>query len=151
MAMEVKVKKLPMNLTYSELIAFPTYEERFNYLKMDSQVGKDTFGFKRYLNQKFYHSNEWRHIRDLVIARDNGCDLAMEGYDIRGRIYIHHLNPLHEVDIVERTPYLIDPEYMVCVSQETHEAIHYGDAEYGKKGIIVERFKYDTVPWKHTR
>ena len=146
---ELRAKMIRMALTYSELMQLPTYEKRFNYVKMDSQVGKDTFGFKRYLNQKFYHSNEWRHIRDLVIARDNGCDLAIEGYEIHGRIYIHHLNPLREIDIIERTPYLLDPEYMVCVWQATHEAIHYGDAEYCKKDIVVERSKNDTCPWKH--
>ena len=133
--------------TYSELIRLPTFEERFRYLKLDGLVGKDTFGFDRYLNQEFYRSKEWKEVRDFVIVRDNGCDLSMDGYEIVGRIYIHHMNPLRRDDIITRSEYLMNPEYLICVTYETHNAIHYGD---GSKLIIgpIIRTKNDTCPWK---
>lgn len=132
--------------TYSELITFPTFKERFDYLKLNGKVGIDTFGFDRYLNQKFYNSPEWKRIRDLVILRDNGCDLGVEGYGI-GKIYIHHMNPIDSSDLLNRSMYLLDPEYMICVSHETHNALHYGDYSLLSKDPIVRR-PNDTCPWK---
>ena len=133
--------------TYSELIRLPTFEERFRYLKLDGLVGKDTFGFDRYLNQEFYRSKEWKEVRDFVIVRDNGCDLGMDGYEIVGRIYIHHMNPITVNDIVHSSDFLLNPDYLICVSHNTHNAVHYGD-----EGLLVtapvERRKNDTCPWK---
>lgn len=133
--------------TYSELITIPTFLARYEYLKLDGQVGKETFGFDRYLNQQFYHSDEWRSIRDFIITRDLGCDLGLEGYEIHGRIYIHHMNPITVKDIRDYTDYLIDPEYLICTTHNTHNAIHYGDSSL----LIaepVERMPFDTCPWK---
>ena len=133
--------------TYSELIKFPTFEDRFNYLKLNGVVGEETFGFDRWLNQRFYKSDEWRNIRDFVIIRDGGCDLAMDGYEIRGKLYVHHMNPIEQTDIIHSTERLIDPEYLVCVSHNTHNAIHYGDISM----LVtepVERRPNDTCPWK---
>ncbi len=133
--------------TYSELSGFQTFEERFKYLKLDGRVGEDTFGFDRYLNQRFYHSREWRAIRDYVISRDIGCDLGLPGYEIYGRIYIHHMNPIRAKDIEEFSKKLVDPEFLICVTHDTHNAIHYGD-----EGLLptapVERRPNDTCPWK---
>ena len=134
--------------TYSELILLPTFEERFKYLQLNGRVGDDTFGFDRYINQKFYRSAEWKRIRDLVIMRDNGCDLALEGYEIYGRILIHHMNPITIKDVELSTEYLMNPEYLICVTHNTHNAIHYGDEKLINKGPIV-RTKNDTCPWKH--
>ena len=133
--------------TYSELIAFPTYEDRFRYLQLKGAVGKDTFGYDRYLNQILYSSQEWKRFRDKIIIRDNGCDLACEGYDIHGRILVHHINPIRVDDVVNRNPIVFDPENVVCVTHNTHNAIHYGDESL----LIlapVERTKNDTCPWK---
>ena len=132
---------------YSELILLPTFKERFNYLKLDGQVGQETFGFDRYLNQGFYHSDEWRPIRDQVIARDLGRDLGIEGYDIYGRIYVHHMNPISIEDLEEGSPYLLDPEYLICTSHNTHNAIHYGDESQLFLGV-TERKPNDTCPWR---
>ena len=134
--------------TYSELILLPTFEERFKYLQLNGRVGDDTFGFDRYINQNFYRSAEWKRIRDLVIMRDNGCDLALEGYEIYGRILIHHMNPITVKDVELSTEYLMNPEYLICVTHNTHNAIHYGDEKMINKGPIV-RTKNDTCPWKH--
>ena len=134
--------------TYSELILLPTFEERFKYLQLNGRVGDDTFGFDRYINQKFYRSAEWKRIRDLVIMRDNGCDLALEGYEIYGRILIHHMNPITVNDVELNTEYLMNPEYLICVTHNTHNAIHYGDEKLINKGPVV-RTKNDTCPWKH--
>ena len=134
--------------TYSELILLPTFEERFKYLQLNGRVGDDTFGFDRYINQKFYRSAEWKRIRDLVIMRDNGCDLALEGYEIYGRILIHHMNPITVKDVELNTEYLMNPEYLICVTHNTHNAIHYGDEKLINKGPVV-RTKNDTCPWKH--
>ena len=133
--------------TYSELIAFPTYEERFRYLQLKGAVGKDTFGYDRYLNQILYNSQEWKRFRDKIIIRDNGCDLACEGYDIHGRILVHHINPIRVDDVVNRNPIVFDPENVVCVTHNTHNAIHYGD-ESLLVLAPVERTKNDTCPWK---
>ena len=134
--------------TYSELILLPTFEERFKYLQLNGRVGDDTFGFDRYINQNFYRSAEWKRIRDLVIMRDNGCDLALEGYEIYGRILIHHMNPITVKDVELSTEYLMNPEYLICVTHNTHNAIHYGDEKLIITGPIV-RTKNDTCPWKH--
>lgn len=134
--------------TYSELILLPTFEERFKYLQLNGRVGDDTFGFDRYINQKFYRSSEWKRIRDYIIIRDNGCDLAVDGYEIHGRILIHHMNPITISDIKFSTEYLMNPDYLICVTHNTHNAIHYGDEKQIITGPIV-RTKNDTCPWKH--
>ena len=134
--------------TYSELILLPTFEERFKYLQLNGRVGDDTFGFDRYINQNFYRSTEWKRIRDLIIMRDNGCDLALEGYEIYGRILIHHMNPITVKDVELSTEYLMNPEYLICVTHNTHNAIHYGDDKLINNGPVV-RTKNDTCPWKH--
>ena len=133
--------------TYHELIALPTFKERFEYLKLSGSVGKQTFGFERYLNQKFYQSVEWKQIRDKIITRDRGCDLAMDGYDIVGRIYIHHMNPIEVDDIREATEYLLNPDYLITTTHNTHNAIHYGDGSLLVTEPI-ERKPNDTCPWK---
>lgn len=134
--------------TYSELIQIPTFEERFEYLKLDGNVGEDTFGFDRWMNQIFYRSPEWKRIRDEVIIRDNGCDLAMPGHEIYGRILIHHMNPISVDDIERRTDLLLNPEYLISTVHRTHNAIHYGDKNLLPQGPIV-RTPNDTCPWKH--
>lgn len=133
--------------TYSELITLPTFEERYRYLRLDGRVGQETFGFDRWLNQKFYKDPEWLRVRDFVIIRDNGCDLGIEGREIYSRILIHHMNPITTEDIVRRSKYLLDPEYLICTVKRTHDAIHYGDESL----LIlnpIERTKNDTCPWK---
>lgn len=137
-----------MNIkTYSELIMLPTFEERFRYLNLNGIVGEETFGFDRYLNQLFYRSDEWRSLRDDIIIRDNGCDLGLEGYDIFGKIIIHHMNPITVKDIERRSEYLLNPEYLICVTHNTHNAIHYGDESLLLLAPI-ERSKNDTCPWR---
>lgn len=137
-----------MNIrTYSDLIELPTFEERFRYLQLSGTVGKDTFGFDRYLNQNFYRSAAWKRIRDQVIVRDNGCDLGIEDRMIGNRILIHHMNPINDVDILNQTSFLLNPEYLICVSHITHNAIHYGDEDMLIK-IPIVRTKGDTCPWK---
>lgn len=134
--------------TYSELITLPSFEERYEYLKLNGKVGEDTFGFDRYLNQVFYRSTEWKNIRDFVIARDNGCDLAVEGHDIYDRILIHHMNPITKDDILRRTELLLNPEYLITTVKSTHDAIHYGGKTPPISQLIV-RSKNDTCPWRH--
>lgn len=135
--------------TYSELILLPTFEERFEYLKLNGQVGIDTFGFDRVFNQKFYTSKEWRRIRDFVIARDNGCDLGHPDHIIQGsRILIHHMNPISLEDVMNSTEYLLNPEYLISTIHDTHNAIHYGDETLLQKDTLIERTKYDTCPWR---
>ena len=133
--------------TYSELIKLKTFEERYEYLKLGGIVGKETFGFDRYLNQTFYKTNEWQSIRDNVIVRDNGCDLGIEGREIHSRILVHHMNPIAKEDILSRSEYLLNPEYLICTIKSTHDAIHYGDESLLIK-LSVERRKNDTCPWK---
>lgn len=133
--------------TYSELITLPTFQERFDYLKLDGKVGQDTFGFDRYLNQRFYQSAEWKRIRDKIIIRDNGCDLGLDDYSIMGGIYIHHMNPIMPKDVIDQTEFLLNPEYLIAVSRGTHQAIHYG-AESLLHKIPIERTKNDTCPWR---
>lgn len=133
--------------SYSELRRLSTFEERYNYLRLNGRVGQDTFGFDRIFNQMFYRSREWKRVRDEVIVRDNGCDLGVEGYEIHGRILIHHMNPISLADIQEATDFLMNPEYLITTTHLTHNAIHYGDESLIPKGPIV-RTKYDTCPWK---
>lgn len=132
--------------TYTELITLPTFLDRFQYLQLNGRVGSDTFGFDRYLNQTFYHSYEWRKIRDHVIIRDNGCDLGMPGYEINSKIYIHHMNPIDLKDIEQRVSDILNPEYLICVSHRTHNAIHYGDENILPQDPIVRR-PGDTKLW----
>ena len=135
--------------TYSELIQLPTFEERYEYLKLDGTVGEETFGFDRYLNQVFYKSKEWLKVRNYVITRDNGCDLASPDHEISGnRIIIHHMNPIRKEDILNRSDILLNPEYLICTIKNTHDAIHYGDSSLLYTDPIV-RSKNDTCPWRH--
>ena len=136
--------------TYSELITIPTFIERYQYLKLDGSVGEDTFGFDRYLNQIFYKSKEWISVRDYVIVRDNGCDLGIEGHEIFGKILVHHMNPITKNDILERSDFLLDPEYLICTIKNTHDAIHFGD-ENLLITTPIERTRNDTCPWKDYR
>lgn len=134
--------------TYDELILLPTFEERFEYLRLDGSVGAETFGFDRYINQGFYKSDEWRSIRNFVITRDLGRDLGVEGYDINSSVYIHHMNPIMVHDIIHATDILLDPKYLISTSHRTHNAIHYGNEELLPAKPIT-RAKNDTCPWKH--
>lgn len=133
--------------TYSELITIPTFEERYEYLRLQGRVGEETFGFDRWLNQVFYRTKEWKTIRDKVIVRDCGCDLAMFDREIQGRILVHHMNPILTRDIVNRTEFLLNPEYLICTSKNTHDAIHYGDSEL-LITMPIERSRNDTCPWR---
>lgn len=133
--------------TYSELITLPTFEERYQYLRLNGRVGEETFGFDRWVNQKFYKDSAWLEARDYVIIRDNGCDLAIPGREIYSRILIHHMNPITKDDILQRSKYLLDPEYLICTIKNTHDAIHYGDENLLVKGP-VERKPNDTCPWR---
>ena len=133
---------------YSELITIPTFKGRYEYLRLKGIIGEETFGFDRYLNQSFYRSREWMDIRDYVIVRDNGCDLGMPGHEIHGRILIHHMNPITKEDILRRSEFLLDPEYLISTIKLTHDAIHYGDENLLMDEPIV-RTKNDTCPWRH--
>lgn len=133
--------------TYSELIALPTFEERYDYLRLGGKVGEETFGFDRWINQKFYKDPEWLAVRDKVIIRDEGCDLATPGREIYGRILVHHMNPITMDDIMQRTEFLLNPEYLICTIKSTHDAIHYGDRTLLATGP-VQRSRNDTCPWK---
>lgn len=137
----------PMIRTYSELITLPTFEDRFKYLKLDGNIGEETFGFDRYLNQSFYKSHEWRRVRDEVITRDMGCDLAIEDMEIFGRIIIHHMNPIRATDIVHSTDILLNPEFLITTTKRTHDAIHFGDIDILYSKPIV-RSPGDTCPWR---
>lgn len=126
-----------------------TFEERYEYLRLGGKVGEETFGFDRYLNQIFYKSPEWLRVRNYVITRDNGCDLAMPGREILGsKILIHHMNPITVDDILNRSEFLLDPEYLISTIKNTHDAIHYGNSELLYQDPIV-RSKNDTCPWRH--
>lgn len=143
----MKKMKTMIIRTYSELIELPTFEERFRYLKLSGKVGEDTFGFDRYLNQQFYHSQEWKSIRNHVIIRDNACDLAIDGRDIHRGIIIHHMNPISKHDLIHQTDFLLNPDYLICVSLKTHNAIHYGNEDL-LMNEFVERRPGDTCPWR---
>lgn len=144
--MEGKVIQMSIR-TYSELITLPTFEERFRYLQLGGKVGEDTFGHDRYLNQMFYTSDEWRRIRRDVIVRDNGCDLGIQDREIHGLIIIHHMNPITIEDIINRSEFLLNPEYLISTVKNTHDAIHFSD----ERILItdpIERRPNDTCPWK---
>lgn len=135
--------------TYSELKKLKTFEERYNYLKLDNTVGEETFGFDRWLNQKFYKSKEWLDIRDIVIARDCGCDLGIPDREIIDeKILIHHMNPISKNDIINNTDFLLNPEYLITTINNTHQAIHYGNDRMLYKAPI-DRYKNDQCPWRH--
>ena len=127
---------------------FQTFKERYKYLRLRGFVGEETFGYDRYLNQVFYKSKEWMDIRNYVIIRDNGCDLGIPGHEIHGRILIHHMNPITKEDILNRSEFLLDPEYLISTIKLTHDAIHYGDENLLMDEPIV-RTKNDTCPWRH--
>lgn len=133
--------------TYSDLIRFDTFIQRYRYLKLSGKVGEDTFGFDRYLNQNFYKSKEWKSLRDYIIIRDNAFDLGCNDYPINGRIIIHHMNPITKYDIQNQTEFLLNPEYMICVSKRTHDAIHFGSEDL-LFDELIDRSKNDTCPWR---
>lgn len=136
-----------MNRCYTELIQLPTFQERYEYLRLGGLVGQGTFGFDRYLNQKFYRSPEWKRIRRDVIIRDEGRDLAMEGYELDGNIFVHHMNPISVKDLEDVSDWILNPEFLVCVSKRTHDAIHFGDASLLPK-LPEVRTPNDMCPWK---
>lgn len=133
--------------TYSELVLLPSFQERFEYLQLNGIVAQETFGGERYLNQMLYHSDAWSKIRDHVIIRDNGCDLAHPDYLIHGRIIIHHMNPISKEDILARSDAVLDPEFLISTTINTHNAIHYGDYSLIPK-LPKERTPNDMCPWK---
>lgn len=141
------LRRNPMK-TYNEMILLPTFQERFNYLKLNGLVGEDTFGYNRYLNQYFYTSREWKQLRDAIIVRDNGCDLGIEGCEIGSGILIHHIEPITMDDIKNRSDKLLDPNNLICVSKKTHNAIHFGDESILVEDVTIERFPNDTSPWR---
>ena len=133
--------------TYSDLISLPTFLERYRYLRLGGNVGLETFGHNRYLNQILYTSDRWRSFRDKIIIRDNGCDLGMEGFEIYDRILVHHINPITVEDVLNENQKVFDPDNVISTSHNTHQAIHYGDENL----LIIEpaeRFRNDTCPWK---
>lgn len=135
-----------MNKTYSELINLETFEERYDYLRIGGTVGHSTFGFDRYINQDFYASREWKRIRNLVIVRDNGCDLGVFGYDIHADLLVHHINPMTSDNVVHRDEWILDPNFLITTTHATHNAIHYGDRSLLKRKF-VERAPGDTKLW----
>lgn len=137
-----------MNRTYRECMQLPTFQERYRYLQIGGQVGKETFGFDRYLNQMLYRTPEWKRFRRDMIVRDNGCDLGCEGYEIYGNILIHHINPITVDDVINRNPCIFDPNNVICTSLNTHNAIHYGDETLLITEPVVRK-PNDTCPWKH--
>ena len=138
-----------MNIkTYTELSKLPTFKERYHYLRLGGRVGKETFGFDRWINQFFYQrSREWKRVRDHIIVRDNGCDLGVDGYGIHGKIIVHHMNPISMEDFERESEFLLEPEFLICTTHNTHNAIHYGDENLLLTGPIV-RTQNDTCPWK---
>ena len=141
------MKTMEVIRTYTELTKLPTYEERFAYLRLDGTVCDETFGNDRYLNQILYKSPRWRKVRRKVIIRDNGCDLGIEDYEIRGRIIVHHMDPITLDDIIHERDSVFNPEYLICTAHNTHNAIHYGD-ESLLVTAPIERSKNDTCPWR---
>ncbi len=140
-----------MSKCYSELIKIDTFEDRYKYLRLRGIVGESTFGFDRYLNQILYKTPYWRKARDEVIIRDNSCDLGVKGYDIFGRVIIHHMNPIDINDIRLGNKDLYNPEFLVCVSHNTHMAIHYGDESLLRDIKVIERYAGDQTPWLKRR
>lgn len=145
--MALKMKALSMRIrTYRELSRLKTFEERYAYLRLCGEVGASTFGFDRFLNQRFYKSKEWLRVKSKVILRDNGCDLGIEGYDIQDRIIVHHMNPITIEDLEEGSDFVLDPEFLICTTHNTHNAIHYGD-ESLLYSLPKERKPGDTKLW----
>ena len=136
-----------MNKSYRELRLLGTFEERLEYLRLIGNVGQETFGFDRYFNQRFYQSREWKQVRNKVLLRDNCCDLGMEGYELYGKMLIHHINPISLQDIQDASDYLFNPDNLITVSPDTHNAIHYGRELVKREPMI--RTPNDTCPWKH--
>jgi hypothetical protein len=132
--------------TYSEMNKRQSFDDRFDYLRLDGAVGVATFGFDRHINQRFYKSNEWKRVRDFVITRDNGCDLGVDGYEIHHSILIHHMNPMSVEDIVHGDDWIINPENLITTTQNTHNAIHYGNVSLLPK-TVVSRQVGDTKLW----
>lgn len=146
----VVIPGMEMTMTirsYNDLIKFDNFVDRYNYLRLGGRVGSETFGYERYLNQFFYKSPEWKAVRDYVIVRDNACDLGIKGRELESKIYIHHMNPISVKDLEYRTDLLLNPDYLITVSFQTHQAIHYGDENLLMKDPVV-RTKYDTCPWR---
>lgn len=135
-----------MNRSHHELSRISTFEERFRYLALRGVVGAATFGFDRYLNQAFYSSREWKDLRHDIIVRDNGCDMGLDGYEIHDRIYVHHMNPMRPEDIIDGDEDIINPDFLICVSHRTHNAIHYGDEKLLPRPLTV-RLPGDTKLW----
>lgn len=133
--------------TYSELSRLKSFKDRYMYLKLGGVVGDETFGFDRFVNQIFYKSKEWKAIRDYVIVRDGGRDLGVSGHEVYGKILIHHMNPISQKDIEDRSKFLLDPEYLITTMHDTHNAIHYGDEKLLPVAPVVRR-KNDTCPWR---
>ena len=146
----VKVRNLRMiTKSYSELQLIDSFMDRFEYLKLnDKQVGEETFGCNRYLNQIFYKSSDWLRVRDFVIVRDNGCDLGMKDRPINGLIIVHHINPITKEDLLNLSPKLFDPNNLICCSKLTHDQIHYGDGSMLIQDQPLERYENDTIPWR---
>lgn len=138
-----------MMKNYSDLSRIKTFEERFDYLKIGGSVGFETFGHNRYLNQMFYHCDEWKRAKQIVIMRDDGNDLGVKGIPITGIIIVHHINPISVEQILERDPVIFDPEYLISVSEMTHKAIHYGDSNLLRRYEPIVRRPYDTSPWRN--
>ena len=136
-----------MRRSYRELIQYSSFEDRFNYLRTASRVGELTFGYDRYLNQSFYRSDEWRKARDKVIIRDEGCEMGLPGFQINGRLIVHHINPLTLEEVEGLSESLTDPDNLICVSFDLHNAIHYGDEKFLTAALPAERFPGDTSPW----
>jgi hypothetical protein len=137
---------MTLNRTYSELQQLETFEERYKYLKLKGVLGERTFGFDRWINQRFYRSSEWKAVKSLVIVRDNGCDLGIEGYEIPSGLVVHHMNPVTLKDIEGHETWILDPEFLITTSLQTHNAIHYGDDSLLPRGPI-ERKSGDTTLW----
>ena len=144
----IVVGVIQMIKTYSELVKLDSFEERYSYLRIGGAVGKETFGYDRYLNQILYTSDEWRSLRREIIIRDNGCDLGVDGFEIHGRILIHHINSITVDDVLRRAVKVFDPENLISTTLSTHNAIHYGD-ESLLLLLPIERTKNDTCPWRH--
>ncbi len=134
--------------TFSELSKISSFKDRYEYLKLGGDVGYATFGFDRYLNQKFYSSAEWKSVRNFVIVRDRGLDLGVDGYEIGGTIYVHHMNPISPESFKNFDVSILDPEFLICVSNKTHNAIHYGDSSFIDYNDFAIRYKGDTTLWK---
>lgn len=145
--MRMREKNPLINRRYSDLIRIDSFDGRFEYLKLNGQIGEELFGYMRYLNQVFYQSAAWRKVRRQVIIRDNGCDLGIPGYDIQGDIYVHHINPITLQQLQNNDPVILDPEYLISCSRKTHEAITLGDPNLLPKGLVIRR-PNDMCPWK---